>query len=187
METTSNIDMPVNVTAGRVAAAGTSTGEGPGAAYVSTQFRTTEMISSTIEPNTGKPSPGRQNAIDPAKRYAINEYLSEATRIAEQMEEASSGGEILNLVSFGMAITERLRSLWRLREYRTDDWATIVNFLQGILAGAEFEDFTQDQCTALRLVFQQNLHPDADENDVASSIVVLERAGFNPWRGIAQK
>ena len=87
----------------------------------------------------------------------------------------------------GLDFRATLRSLWRLRKARSDDWATIVNKLQMATSNTEFELFTLDMAAAVRMVIQTHLRPDADNDDVRASTVLLERAGLRPWKCIVDE
>lgn len=164
----------------------TPDGSGP-SVYVPVGAVTLQRMGATVEPKlAGKPTESSR-AVTASERYALARHHEKAIAHAESMEEAASDGATLTLASEGVLLASRLSEMWRLRDARGSDWGAIVNFVQGVVAQVEFEAFAQDQCTAIRLILVNHLRPDADEDDVAATIMLLERAGFNPWRGISER
>jgi hypothetical protein len=140
-----------------------------------------------VEPRSSFPAPPRHRVAAPAERYALREYLNIVLAHAREVEQCAADDDPLCQAAAAIALTDTLHQLWALRHLRSDDWATIVNFLQAVTSHQEFETLTHEQCTGLRLVIERHLSPDVDGDDVGAAIVLLERAGFNPWRGIAER
>jgi hypothetical protein len=158
----------------------------PGAAYESTQRSTLGFAEPRFEPSTPRLPKPPSNAT-PAQRYALNTHLGEALEHARNMEAAAVDADVLTLASEGVLLTTKLSLIWRLRHLREDDWRSIINFVQGVIAKVEFEHFNQKQCATLVRILERHIHPDANDEDVRSTVMLLERAGFNAWRGISDR
>jgi hypothetical protein len=60
-----------------------------------------------------------------------------------------------------------------------------VSKLQVVTSKVEFEHFSAEMAMAVRMVIESHLRPDADNDDIRASTMLLERAGLSPWKGIA--
>lgn len=118
-------------------------------------------------------------------RYALNVHMRHAAQSARDMEEAAAAGDFMSLASEGIELHRTLSDLWRLRHLRGEDWASVINFLQAVVAQKDFEEFNAAQCTALREVLTRHSGADCGPQDVSAVIRILRKAGFNPWLGIS--
>ena len=154
--------------------------------FSASQTGTSDERQPDLRPASKIAAQQRRLDVTPAQRYAIKHYLADALAHALNMEEAASADDKMRLATEGVGLVNNLSDLWRLRRLRDDEWAEIINFLQAVLAKIEFEVLTHEQCTSLRLIIEGHLRPDANDDDVEATIGLLERAGFNAWRGITE-
>lgn len=117
---------------------------------------------------------------------AIRRHLKAAQESALQMETFAEHGDLMELSNSGFSLRAALQELWKLRNEREDDWGDLINLLQGALAQEEFERFTVEQCQALRNIIVDHLTPaGTDVDDIESTVLLLRKAGFDPWKGIS--
>jgi hypothetical protein len=118
-------------------------------------------------------------------RQALAEHLAEALSQATNLESAINSEDVFEASIVGLDLRESLRRLWRLRNIRSIDWATIVNKIQVAISNLKFEQFTPEMVTAIRMVVESHLRPDVDNEDVRAVTVLFERAGLHPWKAIS--
>ncbi|HUT24488.1 MAG TPA: hypothetical protein VM492_09120 [Sumerlaeia bacterium] len=125
----------------------------------------------------------RRTGSDSAEtRYAVTRWREEAIEHARAMEEAAEAKEPVDLGIAGMSLIESLREMWRLRSSQSDEWGTIVNYLQSSLADQVLENLTPGQCSNLRSVLEDHLVPSADTGSIESAIDLLEDSDFQPLK-----
>ena len=120
-----------------------------------------------------------------ADRHALAEYLEDALTSSRDLEAAVLSADPKGAAIAGLDLRQSLRQLWRLRNVRSVDWATITNKLQVAISHVEFEQFTGDMANAVRMVIESHLGPDVDNDNVRAATVLLERNGLDPWKCIA--
>jgi hypothetical protein len=104
------------------------------------------------------------------------------------MLDAAKSGEMMEVASAGMALMDCLQELWKLRSVREDEWGALLNFLQTSLAKEDYEKFTFDQCQAVHTVVTNYLAgPLTGDDDVSKARLVLQVAGFDPWKAISAR
>ncbi|HYT88275.1 MAG TPA: hypothetical protein VEL76_06115 [Gemmataceae bacterium] len=122
----------------------------------------------------------------PEDRDAIRRCWLEAKKQAAQMEEAAKTGEAASVAASAFDLAATLDVMWGLRAAHDEDWRGILNFLQGVLKDESFEDFTVDQCAAVKQVIEDYLGPHTiEKDDVRQARRILRRGGFDPWRPIS--
>ncbi|MCI0339149.1 MAG: hypothetical protein L0226_16375 [Acidobacteria bacterium] len=122
------------------------------------------------------------------RRYAIGQALATAEQEARDMEEFARAGEVMELSIAGFSLKRALQDLWDLRNDRENDWGDLLNLLQIVLAQVEFEQFTVDQCAAIRKIIVDHLGSGLiDIDDLESSVKLLRKVGFDPWVGISAR
>jgi hypothetical protein len=127
----------------------------------------------------------KRSAADMSEnRYFLSEVQREVVRNALTMEQAAKAGEPQDLATEAMELCENLRDLWQLRNLRSEEWGTVLNFLQTALAGEVFEGFNEEKCHAIRLVVERHLRISVSREDVEASLELLEAAGFDPWKAM---
>ncbi len=124
--------------------------------------------------------------FNPARRDTIRRGLAAAERLACDMESSARVSDLMELSNAGFALTAKLDELWDLRDEREDDWGDLLNLLQGALAKEEFEKFSVQRCTAIRMIIADHLDSGCvDIDDIERSIRLLREADLDPWKGIS--
>jgi hypothetical protein len=138
--------------------------------------------------NTTRPQPQRTtpSKFNPPRRDAVRRGLLLADRLAHELESCAQAGDLMELGNAGFALTAALNELWELRDEREGDWGDLLNLLQGALAKEEFEKYTVQQCTAVRMIIADHLGSGCvDLDDIERSLRLLRAAGLDPWKGIS--
>jgi len=103
------------------------------------------------------------------------------------MAESAGQDDLFEVARAGMALVDDLRQLWKARALREDDqWATVVNFLQGVLSQKDFERLTAAQCTGIRTIVDAYLAGGAvRDSDVQIVVRMLRRVRLDPYKPIS--
>ncbi|MGH9855165.1 MAG: hypothetical protein ACREBD_35480 [Blastocatellia bacterium] len=137
----------------------------------------------TVRRQTQHTAPSKFN---PARRDTVRRGLALAERLALEMESCAQVGDLMELSNVGFALAAALGELWELRDEREDDWGDLLNLLQGALAKEEFEEFSVQQCAAIRMIVADHLNSGyVDIDDIERSLRLLRTADFDPWKGIS--
>lgn len=156
-------------------------GTGGGATVPSYAMGTNALVT-TRPARPERPDIRKRPAI--IDRQAVTAYVREALDYARRLEAAADSDPMSAAIA-GLELRDRVRELWKLRHVRGDDWATVVNKLQVAIMGANFEEFTRDMANAVRMVVESHLGPDADNDDVRASTLLLSRNGLDAWKALA--
>jgi len=131
-------------------------------------------------------SHGHQRSATPASHYALSRALDAAEYHTRKMIKACAEENLIELSNEGFALQDTLAVLWELRSIRGDDWADLLNIVQGALQKEEFERFSADHCSAINEIVVNHLRPGAaNDDDIERSIGLLRRVGLDPWKGIS--
>jgi hypothetical protein len=115
-------------------------------------------------------------------RYAIGRYLEQAEREAKRLVELAEASDSPGLALGVEQLTETLRHLWKLRKAREDEWAEVVNVLQGVLNQVVAEQTTAAQATALFSVIRNHLAMGTVADHQPKQVrAILREAGLDPW------
>jgi hypothetical protein len=158
------------------------TGQVAGPSEFSTVGRTNEPFSARP---AGRPSVNLRTAPKAVELQSLATARKEALRLAGALEEAVASDDLHQMAISGMDLRDALRKLWRLRHLRSDEWSSVVNFLQVVTSNVEFEKYTQDMAASVRCVIESHLQADADSDNVDAAVVLLKRAKLNPWKALA--
>lgn len=130
------------------------------------------------------PQPARRPT--PAEGSVLRAGLAQAKRDARWMVDAVGKDDLLEMARGGMALIDDLRSLWLSRAAREDEWAAVVNFLQGVLNQKALESLTQAQCSAIKTIVDAYVAGGAvRDGDVQIVVRMLRHVGFDPYRAIS--
>jgi hypothetical protein len=135
-------------------------------------------VQNRSERNRGK----QMTPTSSVDRHALAEHLAEAISHAQKLEAAVASDDPIEAGTSGMDLRKSLRELWSLRHVRSDDWQTILNKAQVVTSKVEFEKFNREMAMAVRMLVESHLRPDVDNDDVRATTLLLERAGFHPWK-----
>lgn len=120
------------------------------------------------------------------RRYTVRRLVEEAQGEASRMVAAAQSQDPMELATAGMSLSDVLDSLWQLRSVRSDEWASLLNFLQGALAREEFERFSVQQCQAVSQIIDLYLAgPAVRDEDVIQARETLQKNGLDPWKAIS--
>jgi hypothetical protein len=101
------------------------------------------------------------------------------------MAESAGQDDPLEVARAGMALVDDLRKLWKARALREDEWATVVNFLQGVLSQKDLERLSPAQCAGIRTIVDAYLAGGAvRDSDVQIIVRMLRRVGLDPYAPI---
>jgi hypothetical protein len=115
-------------------------------------------------------------------------HLEQAKDIAADLVRLKEDEDQIGLDLEGQKLRGLLRALWGLRKIREDEWAEVVNYLQGALMGEAFESFTMEKCEALRKVIVDHLAMGTvSDHQPRAARKMLEQAGFYPRRPISRR
>ncbi len=150
-----------------------------------------------VQVSTGKPiewrttrSPDRalrQSApLEPQANIAAHEHIGRLLR-----ECLRSSGDLLNSQDpqdstlAGVRLSHLLQELWTVREAREENWRELINLLQILLTGEEFETLPADKRAALHDLFETGtLSRAVGQREFNQAVSLLRCAGFDLWRGI---
>ncbi|MGA2585339.1 MAG: hypothetical protein ABSG31_18880 [Tepidisphaeraceae bacterium] len=118
----------------------------------------------------------RRSKPSAAKLHSLAEHLQLALTEAKRLEEAVGSDDPQLAAIAGIDLQDQLRELWRLRDLRNDDWATIINNLQMANSRVDFEKFTLEMASAVRMIIESHLRPDVDNDDIRAATTLLERS-----------
>lgn len=128
----------------------------------------------------------------PSTRSAKN-MIAEREHIGRLLRDCQTKSQALldstdpiDSALFGANLTQILQELWNYKEVREDDWVEILNLLQIVLSGQEFETFSKEKRLALVDVFEEGLLTrTVGRTEVERTLELLSKANFDIWRGIA--
>lgn len=121
------------------------------------------------------------DASTPAERYALMRYLDLAEQQAKGLAALVEAGHDPEELADGVrSFKESLRHLWRLRKVRDDEWAEVVNYVQGALSKVAPEQVTRGQASALLAVVRDHLAMAVAEHQPKKVREILRDAGLDP-------
>lgn len=122
-----------------------------------------------------------------ARSYAIKVGLQNAIDKAQKMEDAAGNKDPMHLSLLGFDLAAALQDLWKLRNLKENDWQDLVALLQAAISRVEFEEFSVEQCRAVRVVVEQHLSGGiVDLSDLESSLRLLRSVALDPWKGVSK-
>jgi len=139
----------------------------------------------TVGTTSRKGGPAPAAAPTPAQRYELAACMAQTKRDARRMAESAGQDDPLEVARAGMALVDDLRTLWKARALREDEWPTVVNFLQGVLSQKDLERLTKTQCAGIRTIVHAYLAGGAvRDSDVQLVVRMLRRVGLDPYAPI---
>ena len=82
-------------------------------------------------------------------------------------------------------LKDSLADLWEIRSKREEQFAEAINMLQGVFAERTVEEFTSDQLSCLRSVFDKLCQDSVYDDDAINAITLeLLNGGLDVFRGI---
>jgi hypothetical protein len=116
------------------------------------------------------------------ERYAIKRHLADAEQLTQQLMKLAGCPDALEMALCIKQLREKLQELWRLRKAREDEWAEVLNFVQGALTQAVAEQFTFEQASAVLAVIRNHLAMGAVADHQPKQVrTILRNAGLDPW------
>ncbi len=132
-----------------------------------------------------RPSPKRELAASIAKREHIGRLLRECLKSSADLMQAKDPRDA---TLAGVKMLNLLQDMWSAREAREENWREIINLLQILLTGEEFESLSRDKRTILHTLFETGvLTRTVSQHDLNHAVSLLNGAGFDLWRGVAEK
>jgi hypothetical protein len=88
----------------------------------------------------------------------------------------------------GVSMLQLLQSMWTVRDAREENWREIINLLQILLTGEDFETLSSDKRNVLQTLFGTGvLIRTVGQDDLKNVVSLLAGSGFDIWRGIAEE
>jgi hypothetical protein len=107
--------------------------------------------------------------------------------VATQIEEFRKEKTLMELSNSGFALVEILSDLWDLRGDREEEFGDLINLLQGVLNTCEFEQLSVEQCEVIRRIVEEHVASGSvDDTDLEECVVLLGRAGLDPFKPISE-
>lgn len=122
----------------------------------------------------------------PAKADATRRVLADAEKEAALMLASAQSKDVIALANHAFALLDDLETLWKLRPDREEEWADLVNLLQGTLGDQNFEVLTVDQCQVLHRIISKHLCAGTVGIDnIRDTVRLLSSIGLHPWKPIS--
>lgn len=133
-------------------------------------------------------APNHAAVVSQSRRYSLGLHLRRARSLIKSLTTAVNGRDDFGVADSGISLSNELNELWKLRDLREAEWASVLNFLQSALAKEDFERFQSEQCDAIRNVVEEVLAAGVvDDEDVGRVRRTLRDAGLDPWKAISQQ
>lgn len=130
--------------------------------------------------------PKEELAPRPAKRDALRRRMKHAERVASRLVEFQRANDLMALSNAGFELERTLDDLWALRSECDEDWADLLNVLQGSLKKLEFEKMSQEQCAAVQAIVSGPLGDrSVDDTGLEDAVLLLRKVGLDPWKAIS--
>lgn len=118
-----------------------------------------------------------------AEREHLGRVLRDCREKAETLLDST---DPVDFALIGSSIQSHLQDLWNYRDMRGDDWTEILNVLQIMLTGQEFEILSREKRLAIfKILDECLLARTVSRTDVEHSLQILTDAGFDIWRGLS--
>lgn len=137
----------------------------------------------SLEPVRSKRTPARVQKVTPKVKHTCFALF---TACIDNIDRALDHNEDLFLRSNALdQLKDTLSELWNVRSKREEQFAEIVNMLQGIFAQRTVEDFTTNELDVLRLMLRQLRDEGVYDDDFVNAITVdLLNGGIDVFREI---
>jgi hypothetical protein len=113
--------------------------------------------------------------------------LKDSIVLARTMESAAASSDPIELSNAAFELKDKLEELWEFRRGKEDDWGDLLNMLQcSIFADVEFERFSVQKCTAIRMVLELLSGP-IGFDELTSGEEYLSNADFDPWAVVSSQ
>jgi hypothetical protein len=164
-----------------VIAGGTVSGDPHAPALVTSGTRATGAASqdafraARVPPGTPK--------VEPKVRQRCHALLSacleDLDRAIDQEAEFFLRNNALEEVKYSLA------KLWEVRSQREEQFAEVINLLQGLFVERDVEQFTHDQLACLRSAFERLRQESVYDDDFINAVTIdLLNGGLDVFRGI---
>jgi hypothetical protein len=162
--------------------------QGARSSYYDVPVTTGRVISGETgrwQKQTFQRSPKREPDADLARREHIGRLLRECLKSSTDLLQA---GDPQDAALAGVRILNLLQDMWAAREAREENWREIINLLQILLTGEEFESLSRDKRTILHTLFETGvLTRTVSQHDLSHIVRLLHDAGFDLWRGVGER
>jgi len=133
-----------------------------------------------------RPASPRTSSVKKKGKIAVREHIGRLIRqcknVSEQLYQEDDEKERAIL---GAELDSILEQLWEHRKAREDDWAAILNILQVVLKGEDFESLSVEKREALTNVSSGLLSfRTVGKQELEQTVEILSSAGFDVWRGL---
>jgi len=132
-----------------------------------------------------RPNSPQSDASTYQERYAINRHLANAEQEANRLLEFATAEDSISLSLSAQQLKTHLRELWRLRKAREDEWAEVVNILQGAFRHAIPESISPAQAKVIYSIIRDHLALGYVDNTQPKRVrAMLDAADLDPWGAI---
>ena len=134
-----------------------------------------------VQPELGRKPNARQPVVAPKVKHACNALFSACIdNLYRALNHAEDFFARNNAVE---QLRDALAELWQKRNAREEPFAEIVNLLQGIFVERKVEDFSSEQLSVLRSVFEKLRAEPVLDDDFANGITLdLLNGGIDAFR-----
>ena len=116
----------------------------------------------------------------------LERSLGRAKQLAADLLSACRRDDATGRCETGEKLTRELQLMWELRSARTDEWASVVNFLQSAVLPKEYERFGAGEAEAVLKVLEDELSRNTiNPEAVIRANETLRRGGLDPWKAIS--
>lgn len=142
----------------------------------------------------GRKGPAQRRPLQPGhtpeSRSASRAWWKNAQKAVEEMAQAASRADTMQVGIAANELDVALAELWKLRASRDINWQTILNHVQGMLRQAfaekRVEELTTEQCVAIQTIVDRHLGTsNKSVDDLNEAVSLIESAGFDPYAAIS--
>jgi len=136
----------------------------------------------------------QKQAIQPSQKSELLAGIAKREHIGRLLRVClSSSADLLHAKDpqdatlAGVRMLSLLEEMWAIREAREESWQELINLLQILLTGEEFESLSCDKRHALHTLFETVITRTVSQHDLNRAVSLLNGAGFDLWRGLGEK
>lgn len=119
------------------------------------------------------------------ERYAIKRHLANAEQEATLLMRFAAAEDAISLALSAQQLKGHLRELWRHRKAREDEWAEVVNILQGAFSQVTAELMSTTQAKAIHSVIRDHLAMGYVDNTQPKRVrAMLVSTDLDPWAAL---
>ncbi len=112
--------------------------------------------------------------------------LKLAKEIAQNLVQTVKRGDLIEKSNTAFDLVDALDPLWDLRYLCSEDWADLVNHLQGVLRHKDYNKLCISIAVAIEHVIEILQVTNLTSHDLSDALEILLRSGLDPWRPIVE-